>query len=386
MITTMQRVPDSGARKLRVAVVLAGLGRVNRGAEIAFLELAKCWNSSPDLAVHLFGSGADCPAGIPRTAVNCAPREKFESWPKMPVLRSSYCYEEATFIFRLWMERAFRKSKFDIAVHCTFPFTNWMLRGGPKSVFVTQNGDWMCRPESKKEYSTFRCDGLVCTNPEYYGRHKGRFNAALIPNGVDPVVFHPGADNRPFELPPIPTGFKVVLISSAMIASKKIADGIRAMAGVPNAFLVVAGDGPERPAIRVEAERLLPGRYALLGSLPRQRMPALYRRADAFLHLSQDESFGNVYLEAAATGLPMVVHDAPTPRWILGDAAEFANTSDPSAVAAALRRALEPSRAESLGELARRRVESAWTWEVQAARYSEFFHSLAKRTQRGTQK
>jgi glycosyltransferase involved in cell wall biosynthesis len=384
MNSIVQRVPDSGARKIRVAVLLAGLGRVNRGAEVAFLELSKCWSTRSDVSVHLFGSGEDFPECLPHTVVDCTQREKFESWPKVPVLRSSYCYEEATFVLGLWKKRAFRKSLFDIAVHCTFPFTNWMLRGGVKSVFVTQNGDWMCRPESKKEYRTFRCDGLVCTNPEYLERHRLRHNSKLIPNGVDPVVFHPHthADKEQFQLPPIPAGFKVVLISSAMIPSKRIIDGIRALAEVPNAFLVVAGDGPERPAIQESAQRLLPHRHLLLGSLPRQQMPALYRRADAFLHLSQDESFGNVYLEAAASGLPMVVHDAATPRWILGKSSEYADTGVPSAVAAALRLALEPERAKSLGELARKRVESAWAWDVQAAKYVDFFQSLTQQPSR----
>src|SRR3546814_1251292 len=48
-------------------------------------------------------------------------------------------------------------------------------------------------------------------------------------------------------------------------------------------------------------------------------LPALYRSADVFLHLSLLESFGNVFLEAWASGLPVVGHDSERLRWILGE-------------------------------------------------------------------
>lgn len=43
--------------KLRVAFVLPGLGRVQRGAETAFIEVARAMAEFPDVEVELFGSG-----------------------------------------------------------------------------------------------------------------------------------------------------------------------------------------------------------------------------------------------------------------------------------------------------------------------------------------
>ncbi len=371
-------------RRLRIAMVLAGLGRVRRGAEAAFLELAWRFRDYADLHVELFGTGLDGVRGVPVHEAGCVPRERFEGWPKLPCLRSEYEYEELTFVLSLAWARRFRPGDFDLVVSCSYPFVNWFLqrhrgRGGPAHVFVTQNGDWMCRAVNR-EYRFFRCDGLVCTNPEYFDRHRDRYRCVLIPNGVDPAVFRPpdGTPER-MELPPLPGvgGRPVVLMASALIASKAVAEGVRAIAQVPEAYLAIAGDGPQRAEVTRLLEEALPGRHALLGSVPREQMPALYRRADVFLHASRTEPSALAYLEAASTGLPLVVHDGSVPRWTLGETALYADTRDPAAVADALRQALDPKVGSELGRRARQRMLAGWSWEHVAAQYRDFFYQLA---------
>jgi len=95
---------------------------------------------------------------------------------------------------------------------------------------------------------------------------------------------------------------------SALIPSKRAEIGIEAVSQIPGAHLVVAGDGPLRQASDELAARLMPGRFTRLSLTP-ERMPALYQSADVFLHLSKAESFGNVYIEAMACGLPIVGHE-----------------------------------------------------------------------------
>jgi len=366
--------------KLRVAMLLPGLGRVQRGAETAFRELARGLSSFSDVDVTLFGTGGDTPEGVRMLQVGCVPRERFERWPTMPVLRNEYCYEEMSFILSLISRRQFRPRDFDVALHCTFPFTNWFLQraerlGGPKAVFVTENGDWMCRADSR-EFRTFGCSGLVCTNPEYFERHKDRYPTRLIPNGVDPEVFFPSSDADEAVDPRIPPTARVALMSSALIESKRVADAVRAVAKVPDVYLAIAGDGPEREAIRQLAIEALPGRHVLLGSVPRETMPALYRRAAVFLHMSQIEPGCISYVEAAASGLPVVAHDTPVTRWTFGGSAVLVNTSDIEAVAAGLRQALSPAAAD-LGRAARRHVVAEWSWASLAGKYREFMRSIA---------
>ena len=104
--------------------------------------------------------------------------------------------------------------------------------------------------------------------------------------------------------------------------------GIEAVSKIVDAHLVVAGDGPLRQQIDSIAAELLPKRFTRLSVSP-EMMPKLYQSADVFLHLSKEESFGNVFLEAMASGLPIVGYDSARLRWIVGER-EFLFSSDTS--------------------------------------------------------
>ena len=179
-------------------MILSGIGRVQRGAEAAFLEIARCLVRRDRVQVTLFGSGtAAIPDGVTLHNIGCRPREHFEHWPRVPCFRGEGMYEEFSFTRRLAKSGLFRPADHDIAMHCTYPWVNWHLRrtgrrGGPLSVYVTQNGDWPCQANNR-EYRHFACDGLVCTNPEYFERNHHRYPSVLIPNGVDPERFLPRA-------------------------------------------------------------------------------------------------------------------------------------------------------------------------------------------------
>src|SRR5437667_5774 len=84
----------------------------------------------------------------------------------------------------------------------------------------------------------------------------------------------------------------------------------RAARNVADAHLIVAGDGEQRAQVDALGRQLLGNRFHRL-TLARENMPDLYRAADALLHMSQDEPFGNIYVEALATGLPIVAHQTP---------------------------------------------------------------------------
>jgi glycosyltransferase involved in cell wall biosynthesis len=365
-------------RSLRVLFALPGLHRVARGAEVAFEELGRAL-ARMGHTVTLVGSGAARPCEPYRYIhVPCVPRERFEHWPTLPGLRSHCMYEELT--FALGLMRAYRPSDYDLTITCAYPYTNWFLRARrsagyrPRHVFVTQNGDWMVRCR-QREYRHFGCDGLICTNPEFFERHRQSWRAALIPNGVDPARFFPGPGVR--GALGLPEAMPLVLMVSALIPSKRVLDGIRAVAALSGVGLVVAGDGELRDPVRELAEECMPGRFWLL-QLPRERMPDLYRSADVFLHLSKDESFGNVYAEALASGLSIVTHDRDVTRWILEDRAMLVNTDDTSLVSTAIRQELDQGSSadcESRRDLIHRR----FAWSKLATDYAAFFRAVVAR-------
>ena len=359
---------------MRILFALSGLHRVNRGAEVAFLAVAQELAKAGD-QVTLIGSGPEIPGRPYRyIQVGAVPRERFEGFPKLPALRADTGWEELTFAAGLL--RAFRPRDFDVTVTCAYPFTNWVLRrraGGrrPPHIFVTQNGDWPAYSD-EAEFRFFGCEGLVCINPDYLERNRKKYRCALIPNGVDTERFRPGPQHRQmFDLEP---DAPIVLMVSAMIPSKNVASGIDAVSRIPDARLVVAGDGPLRDDLRAQADRLMPGRYRQIQVSP-DRMPDLYRSANVFLHLSKDESFGNVYVEAMACGLPVVAYDLPRTRWIVGDAGILCPSEQPDELARTISSGLSASTGQSERSVVR---ASEFKWEEIARQYRRFFEDVVE--------
>jgi glycosyltransferase involved in cell wall biosynthesis len=360
---------------VRILFALSGLHRVNRGAEIAFLAVAEALAKSGD-EVTLIGSGPEI-AGRPYRyiQVGAVARERFENFPKVPALRAETAWEDLTFSAGLL--RAYRPQDFDLTVTCAYPFTNWALRrpviGGhrPPHVFVTQNGDWPAF-SNDAEYSFFGCEGLVCINPDYEERNRKRYRCALIPNGVDTDRFNPGPPDR--QMFDLEVEAPTVLMVSAMIPSKNIAAGIDAVSRIPDARLVVAGDGPLREELRTRADGVMPGRFRQIQVSP-EKMPDLYRAADVFLHLSKDESFGNVYVEAMACGLPVVAYDLPRTRWIVGDAGMLCPSENPDELARTISAALGAGPERSEQSVAR---AGNFRWEEIARQYRGFFEDVVQ--------
>ena len=363
---------------MRILIALPGLHRINRGAEIAFIALAKGLARLGD-QVTMMGSGILEEAAPYRFLhAESVRREHFERFPSLPVLRDEYCYEELTFAPGcLWK---YRPTEYDLTVTCSYPLTNWILRRPvfrgcrPRHVFVTHNGDWppvVAQSTGRKsEYRFFDCDGLVGINSDLFQQNKNHWNCRLIPNGVDCDRFQPGVPWRnQFGLP---KDRLLVLMVSALIRNKRIESGIEAVSRIPDAHLVVAGDGPLRATIAEAAARFLPGRFTRL-TIPPEKMPALYQSSDVFLQCSKDEPFPLVFLEAMACGLPIVAHDNSRVRWFVGDGEYLADMDDPTAVA----KAIICARASDAMSRQQRIMRSKnFSWPRIAEKYRVFFQEL----------
>jgi L-malate glycosyltransferase len=79
---------------------------------------------------------------------------------------------------------------------------------------------------------------------------------------------------------------------------------------VPNARLIVAGDGPERPALEQLARNLNLQHIEFTGRVVHERIVELYNSADIFLNGSEIDNQPLSLLEAFSCGLPVVTTDA----------------------------------------------------------------------------
>lgn len=364
---------------MHILFALPGLHRVERGAEVAFEAIAEHLARTGRHQVTLVGSGKPLAGrSYDFRHVPCAGRRHFEHWPKFPFLRTEFMYEDLTFAAGLLGSGSFGA---DVTVTCSYPYTNWALRrpfvGGhrPAHVFVTQNGDWPATGPAR-EARFFSCEGLVCTNPIYFARNRQRWPAALIPNGLDPERFRPGPAKR--AALGLPAEGKLVLMVSALEPGKRVIEAMQAMALVAGAHLVIAGDGPQRDEVDRLAGEILPGRF-LRSTFPREVMPDLYRCADVFLHTKIEESFGNVYIEALSSGVPVVAHDDAVTRWIFDGRATLVDTRSNELTAAAINQALAMPRAPGPERDTVLWAHERFAWSRVAEQYERFFETVLER-------
>jgi glycosyltransferase involved in cell wall biosynthesis len=185
--------------------------------------------------------------------------------------------------------------------------------------------------------------------------------------GVDTERFDPA-----LREPPARPGELTVLYAGRLTKEKGadlLADAfLRAHARDPRLRLVLAGGGPEEHALR---ERL-GERATFLGWLEGDALPRAYASADIFLFASSTDTFGQVILEAQASGLPVVAVAEGGPRTLIEDGhTGVLRPADAEALATAL---CELAAAPALrGRLAKAALEEVRgrTWERALERLAE---------------
>ena len=151
---------------------------------------------------------------------------------------------------------------------------------------------------------------------------------------------------------------------------------IEALAGLPGANLLIAGEGPERPALEARIAGLgLAPRVRLLGSVPPEAMPELLAAADLMLLPSEREGLANVWIESLASGTPILIADVGGAREVL-DRPEAGRLveREPSAIAAAAREML----ASPPDPAAVRRSAERFSWERNGAELHAHLYSLPR--------
>ncbi|MBO3745581.1 glycosyltransferase family 4 protein [Streptosporangiaceae bacterium NEAU-GS5] len=217
---------------------------------------------------------------------------------------------------------------------------------------------------------------------------RGRL-AGVIPHGkltrlapgVDTETFRPGAGGAEIRKA-LGIGTRPVVVCVSRLVPRKGQDMLlrawpRVLAAVPGAVLLLVGGGPSRRAL----ERNAPDSVIFAGSVPWSLLPAYYDAGDVFAMPCRTrlagidvEGLGIVYLEAAATGLPVVAGssggapDAVRP----GETGSVVDGRDVPAIAGALIALLaDPDRARAMGRRGRDWIEREWTWDQVASRFDQ---------------
>ena len=157
-------------------------------------------------------------------------------------------------------------------------------------------------------------------------------------------------------------------------------------AQVSDAVLVLVGDGPYAPKLKRLARRLNARDDVIFtGPVPWPELPGYYDAADVFAMPCRTrragldvEGLGIVYLEASATGLPVIGGDSGgAPDAILDGETGYVVRDVPGVVARVTELLRDPVKARAMGEKGLAWVEREWREELSAARLSAILQAQA---------
>jgi len=136
-------------------------------------------------------------------------------------------------------------------------------------------------------------------------------------------------------------------------------------ARVPEARLIVAGDGPERERLHALAKELRLANIEFLGQVPPKQMQALYDEADIYLNAPDIDNMPNSVVEAFVAGLPVVTTRAGGIPYIVrhDENGLLTDCDDAQGLAgAALRLLSDADLGARLSDRARAEALSRYTW------------------------
>ncbi|TCJ16838.1 glycosyltransferase family 1 protein [Rubrobacter taiwanensis] len=210
---------------------------------------------------------------------------------------------------------------------------------------------------------------------------------SVVPCGVDLKLFRP---DGPAEEAPAARHRLVVV--GRLVERKGVGNVVSALAGIPDAELVVAG-GPDAPDLDrdPEARRLrrlaaslgVEDRVHLRGRMAREEIPPLLRSADVVVCVPWYEPFGIVPLEAMACGVPVVASAVGglLDSVVDGVTGLHVPPRSPERLAETVRELLaDPARRRALGAAGVLRAQTRYGWSRIAAETLEVYRELLNRS------
>ena len=251
--------------------------------------------------------------------------------------------------FSVSMLRALRRGRYDVVhfhgtrqLHAMFAAVAWRCeRQGLPMVAQDRGNRDVGRVETALQgFGLRRSRALMGASQDTIERFAAlgfpRSMLHLVPNAIDPSIFHPGP---PRDRDNGSSGKLRLLYVSRLHDDKDpltMADAVARIAATGRPVEVtVCGAGPLRGPV---AERLAGTGAGVTfhDHLPHVELVDLYRSSDALVLTSLREGFNQSILEAMACGLPPVLTDIPGPRDSAGEAGTLVPVRDPEALAAAI--------------------------------------------------
>ncbi len=202
---------------------------------------------------------------------------------------------------------------------------------------------------------------------------------ATILNGIRVAPASPRSDDRKREVLRARPDVPAILFAGSLIERKRPADAIRAVAGIPNVQLSIAGSGSEESSLRQLTDDLgLTNRVHFLGD--RNDVPELLAQADMYLAPSGWEALPLGVAEAAGIGLPIVASDIGPHQELLHGyhSKNLYRVGDQQALTAAILVTLKSRLGADFGSLEASEVRERYSIDRYIAEFDSTYHKMFK--------
>ncbi|HEY8835153.1 MAG TPA: glycosyltransferase family 4 protein [Chthoniobacterales bacterium] len=377
------------ARVLRVFFSCSGIGIIDRGIETFFREAFDGLRETEGLDITLYKGGGPPKAdekvlwNLPRTGSAAALLGK-------GIRRNSYVVEQlSTFPS---MVGAIRKHRPDVIFYSDsnlgFQLFRWRKQIGVPFRLLFSNGGPVHPPFDRTDYvqqvaPLYFEEAIAAGEPGERQR--------MVPYGISVPQGAPESDEavraalrRRLNLP---AEGKIILSVGWISARHKRMDYLVnevAQLPQPRPHLLLLGtmDDQSDELISLAREKLGEDGFTAR-SVPYEQVADYYRAADVFALASLQEGFGRVFLEALIHGLPVIAHDHPVMRFVLGREAILADLSKAGMLANQLVDALGASNQRDCAVSRRESVRSRFSWPVLASQYRDMFFDCVSIPLRG---
>lgn len=287
-------------------------------------------------------------------------------------------------------------------IHLHFPYPigelAYLWAGRNKPMLITYHSDIVRQKYLLQFYKPFmlqvlrKAKRITCSNPNYIQTspylklHEDK--CVVIPFGVELNEFEPTpavlaraqAIRAQYAAP-------LVLFVGLLRYYKGLSYLIEAMQHVPQAHLLIAGNGPENERLRAQTDALgLNDRVHFLGRVTDEDRLALYHACDIFSlpSIHRSESWGVVQMEALACGKPSISTELGTGTSWVNQHEQTGLVVQPmnaQALADAINRLLaDPDLRQRMGQAAKARVRQEMDANVMLDRLANLYRSIQQQS------
>lgn len=285
--------------------------------------------------------------------------------------------------------------KFDIIHLNTYIGRLWEKINHSCKIFTTHGlGGWVLN-KNKEQLdackSVFKNCEKVVANSKYTIRevkkHTGHTPSKAIHLGIEPSIFNPKTSKKKArEELDLPRNKKIILWNGAIAPHKDLFTFLRGCSTLikrknMDPIIYIKGRGVNESYLK-EIKSFIRKNNGLKEKIkmdtswwPYSKLPLLYRASDVFVHTSLHENFGMVFLEAMATGTPVIAANSTTPKEVLGNSALLFKPKNHEELTEKLLKVLEEEKIQKeLSKKGLKRVrDKGFTWEKIAKEYRALY-------------